>query len=157
MFFARKATKDEKLTLIKGWLTEENLPTENILSENIVFLLGELNDKPVACGGLEIYDNKAVMRGLYVKPELRKENLGETIARGLINLADKRGVKFIYTLIEDDHMGYFLAKMRYVPCDNTDFITAVPNSNLIEKKPNSKAWYLDLEAFFSNTCCAKHN
>lgn len=155
MFFARKATETEKL-LIKEWLTTENLPTTDIFNENIVFLLGELDDELVACGGLELYDDVAIMRGLYVKPSFRKGNLGETIARGLINLADKRSVKYIYTLIDDDNMAYFLAKMRYVPCECTDLIKAVPNSNITQYKNKAKAWCLDIDLFFKNSCCSKH-
>ena len=152
MFIVRKASKNE-LNTIEEWLLSANLPANGLEQENAVFMIGELEQLPVTAGGLEIYDDQALLRGLFVLPEYRGQYLGETTARALINLADKRNISNIYTLIDDEHLGYFLAKMRYVPCQRSEVSEACPGSNILSQKPLAKAWRLDLNSFFSCSHC----
>lgn len=154
MFYVRKAHPHE-IDFIRNLLLSESLPDSKLEEHITSFMVGELDDKAVAIGGLEIYGNNSLMRGLVVNSDLRNEHLGETTARSLINLADKRNIKFIYTLIDDDNMGYFLAKMRYVPCTREELMAACPASSIPDAKPNAKAWKLDLEKFFSTSCCSE--
>ncbi len=152
MFTVRKATKNE-LNTIEEWLLSANLPASGLERDNTVFMIGKLEQLLVTTGGLEIYEDKALLRGLFVLPEYRGQYLGETTARALINLADKRNISHIYTLIDDEHLSYFLAKVRYVPCQRSEVSEACPGSNIISQKPLAKAWKLDLNRFFSCSHC----
>ncbi len=151
MFYAHNAGPTE-YTFVKNMIQQANLPCQDLERHYHSYLIGELNDQPVAVGGLEIYGSVALLRNVVVTPAERGGHLGETMARALINLADKRGVKFIYTLLDDPHMGYLFAKMRYVPCTRTELIENCPESKMPQLKPQAEAWKLDLDFFFNSGC-----
>lgn len=93
-------------------LLAEGLPVETILTAPIHFFEVETaNGARIGWGGLEIYDNNAVLRSVVVKSVLRGTGAGKILVETLINEAKKLGIKKLWLLTNNAEN--FFAKMGF--------------------------------------------
>ncbi|MDE3094646.1 MAG: GNAT family N-acetyltransferase [Chloroflexota bacterium] len=67
------------------------------------FLLVERDGARLACGGVELYGNCAVLRSVVVAEEARGRGLGRRLADALIARARAGGVTELYLFTQDAH------------------------------------------------------
>ncbi len=99
----------ESFTAFRSLLQSANLPTDD-LDFTKHLLIGFYDGvNPVATGGLEIYNQFALLRSLSVKFGIRGQSLGSSITEQLINHARTKKISAIYLLTETAH-AFFLKR-----------------------------------------------
>ncbi|HYG20980.1 MAG TPA: arsenic resistance N-acetyltransferase ArsN2 [Ohtaekwangia sp.] len=99
----------ENFEAFRALLRSSGLPADDLnFKKDLLIGYFEGTDL-VGTGGLEIYDDYALLRSLSVKLGIRGRSVGTTIAEYLIDEAKKRNLKGIYLLTETAH-GFFLKK-----------------------------------------------
>jgi amino-acid N-acetyltransferase len=98
------------LEKLKKFLQENNLPNSDITLNGNIFL-GKFNEMGdlIASGGLEIYDNVALLRSVAVAESQRGKSIGKIITSNLVSTAKSLNIKSIYLLTTAAH-GYFIKK-----------------------------------------------
>lgn len=89
-----------QLEEIQNLLKNSGLPYEDIGMHLNNFLCVMNNEKIIAAGGFEIYDDVALLRSLAVTEAKRNEGLGQLIYAALIEHAKTKNIKQIYLLTE---------------------------------------------------------
>jgi len=84
-----------------GLIAEAHLPP--IFIEEFIdgFLAADVAGQVGACGGVEMYDDCAVIRSVVVDPSARGLGLGGQLAERLIALARARGARDVYLFTQD--------------------------------------------------------
>lgn len=105
-----KLIKDtESFEAFRALLKTSGLPADD-LDFNRDLLVGYYEgDELVGTGGLEVYNNYALLRSLSVKMGIRGKAVGSTITEFLLSEAKKRNLKGVYLLTETAP-GFFLKK-----------------------------------------------
>lgn len=90
-------------------LQSSNLPYSDLNFKDHLLIGYYHNDNLVGTGGLEIYDQYALLRSLAVKINVRDLSYGSFITKDLISQARKKNLKAIYLLTETAR-GFFAVK-----------------------------------------------
>ncbi|MBP9796227.1 MAG: GNAT family N-acetyltransferase [Chitinophagales bacterium] len=85
---------------IQNLLKNSGLPFEDINKHLKDFLCLMNNEEIIAVGGLEIYDDVALLRSLAVVEGKRNQGLGQLVYSALIEHAKSKNIKQIYLLTE---------------------------------------------------------
>lgn len=128
---------DKELDSLKEFLRSNNLPAEDISLNNGLFVAYyNTHDVLVGSGGLEFYNNLALLRSLAVSPELRGQQVGKEIVSQLLEAAKQRGISEVYLLTQT--ASFFFQKMGFKPVarenvpdaiqKSSEFITVCPAS-----------------------------
>lgn len=106
MITIRKATSDDKSRMheILNSADFDEYCFENLTEHTMVV---ELENNIVGWGALDIVDNLALMKFVYILPDYRNQGLGDGLVRALINYADRRGVKNVYILSQYEYFKRF--------------------------------------------------
>lgn len=108
----RSVPKNE-LDRLRLILLSDGLPVEDILRAPVKFFEVNIdNGAPIGWGGLEIYDNQAVLRSVVVNSVLRGTGAGRTLVETLIKEAKDLGIKKLWLLTIDAEN--FFAKLGFV-------------------------------------------
>jgi N-acetylglutamate synthase-like GNAT family acetyltransferase len=145
MFWVRVA-KEKDILDIKNLIEEYDLtPFDESNLDN--YMVGDFDGNIISLSAFDVSGNTALLHSLVVKEEFRGKYFGDTQARAMINLAERRFIRYIYKGINDLNQGYFLARMRYCPISKEEF------SQTFEKECDYKeVWKLDVVDFFNHSC-----
>ena len=115
-----------------------SLPTSDLTKNDMVQLFGAYqNENLIACIGVEIYDNAALLRSLAVGSEHRANGIGRKLSRHIEKFCQQEGVKEIYLLTETadkyfERLGYSLQGREDAPASikgTTQFSGLCPSSS----------------------------
>jgi N-acetylglutamate synthase-like GNAT family acetyltransferase len=105
---------DKELDSLKEFLHSNNLPAEDVsLNKGLFLVYYNTHDVLVGSGGLEFYNNLALLRSLAVSPELRGQQVGKEIVSQLLEAAKQRGISEVYLLTQT--ASFFFQKMGFKP------------------------------------------
>lgn len=94
-----KPVSESDLEGLRLVLLAEGLPVENILKAPVRFFAAHAeNGAQIAWGGLEIYEDQAILRSVVVNQVLRGTGAGRKLVCELINEAKIRGLKRLWLL-----------------------------------------------------------
>jgi len=93
-----KEAKEKDMDLVKGLLTEAELPVEDIELGKVLLFMFYKKNKFVGISGLEQYGSQGLLRSLVVKTILRNENFGRQIVDLTIERAKKLTIQRLYLL-----------------------------------------------------------
>jgi len=122
-------------------LQENNLPVEYLDDDKKLFaLIGE--NGIIGTGGLEYFEDSALLRSVTVKESDRGWGFGKIIVSELESLCEEKNIKNIYLLTETakgffEKLGYELVDRSFVPAeikDTTEFSQLCPSSAIVMKK-----------------------
>jgi amino-acid N-acetyltransferase len=85
------------------------------------------HDVLVGSGGLEFYNNLALLRSLAVSPELRGQQVGKEIVSQLLEAAKQRGISEVYLLTQT--ASFFFQKMGFKPVARENVPDAIQKSS----------------------------
>ncbi|MBN8652780.1 MAG: GNAT family N-acetyltransferase [Cytophagales bacterium] len=119
---------DKELDSLKEFLRFNNLPIEDISLDSGLFLAYyNTHDMLVGSGGLEFYNNLALLRSLAVSPELRGQQVGKEIVSQLLEAAKQRGISEVYLLTQT--ASFFFQKMGFKPVARENVPDAIQKSS----------------------------
>ena len=99
----------ESFAAFRSLLQSANLPADDLDFKKHLLIGFYDGIAPVATGGLEIYNQYALLRSLSVKFGVRGQSLGSTITEQLIDHAKAKSISAIYLLTETAH-AFFLKR-----------------------------------------------
>lgn len=119
---------DKELDSLKEFLRSNNLPTEDVsLNKGLFLAYYNTHDVLVGSGGLELYDNLALLRSLAVSPELRGQQVGKEIVSQLLEAAKQRDISEVYLLTQT--ASFFFQKMGFKPVARENVPDAIQKSS----------------------------
>ena len=126
---------------VRDLLGDAGLPTTD-LDGPVRLSLATAGGEPVGAGGLEVYDETALLRSVVVAEPFRGEGYGAAICRRLEARAADRGVTDLYLLTTDaagffDGLGYEHVERAAVPDairDTEQFSSLCPDSATVMAK-----------------------
>jgi amino-acid N-acetyltransferase len=128
----RKPAQDE-LQDILHLLHRAELPAGGVEEHLSTFLVAEENGWIVACAGLEIEEDAALLRSVAVAPAWRSRGLGIEIVRQALRLAAASGSTTVYLLTMT--AAPFFGKLGFKPCLRAEIEASFPRSS--ETAPGS--------------------
>ncbi|MCW5911300.1 MAG: GNAT family N-acetyltransferase [Cyclobacteriaceae bacterium] len=103
---------EKELESLKQFLRVNNLPADDIsLNNNLFLVFYNTHEALVGSGGLEFYNDLALLRSLAVSQELRGQQLGKEIVNQLLQEAAQRGIREVYLLTQT--ASYFFRKLGF--------------------------------------------
>ena len=93
--------KVDDVAAIEALLTAAHLPARLVAEFIDAFLVAERDGRVVAAGGLEVYEDAAVLRSVVVNDGLRGSGLGRDIACRLMDNARRAGAADLYLFTID--------------------------------------------------------
>jgi amino-acid N-acetyltransferase len=99
-------------------LTKAGLPTEDIFVNRPLFWRFESDDVPVGFGGLEIFNDQALLRSVVTLPPVRNRGIGTAIVTTLEAEANIRGCLAVW-LVTEKAPGFF-ARLGYRACERSE-------------------------------------
>jgi amino-acid N-acetyltransferase len=139
-YFLISATSKLRVEVI-GLLKENDLPTEDLDDDKRLFaLVGEYGI--IGTGGLEFFDDAALLRSVSVKYNFRGVGYGKIIALELELLCKEKNISSIYLLTETaqdffENLGYEAVDRETVPDaikKSSEFSAICPSSAIVMKK-----------------------
>ncbi|RNC79341.1 MAG: GNAT family N-acetyltransferase [Balneola sp.] len=97
------------LKSIKQLLKQNNLPFEDVGVSEIRFLTIKRDQEIIACGGLEFFEEIALLRSVSVREGYKNEGLGSKLTQMLMDEAERMGAKTVY-LLTTTALEYFKRK-----------------------------------------------
>jgi amino-acid N-acetyltransferase len=107
-------------------LKQNNLPVSDIDDSKILFALFEGPDV-VGTGGLEFFNDCALLRSLSVRKDRQGKGLGKSITRQLEQLCKDKGIPAVYLLTETAEA--FFNKQDYRIVDRASAPQSIKNSS----------------------------
>lgn len=89
--------KPEDISIIMEMAAKNGCPTGKLLLNLENFLICDLDNVKCGCGCIVIRGNKGYMGCVLVDESHRRKKLGSAIAKALLNIADQKGVKEVYS------------------------------------------------------------
>ncbi len=99
----------QDLEEIVNLLKENALPFDDIGSSDIQFSVIKSEGELIACGGLEIFDEVALLRSVAIKDGFKSRGIGAKIVELLLTEAKRNKVKSVY-LLTTTAVNYFERK-----------------------------------------------
>lgn len=93
---ANQSEMVEILELLKA----HHLPTKDIIDSNIDFFVLRIENKLVACGGIEKYGDQGLLRSVAVKEKSRGFGIGNLLVDDVLIKARESGITKLYLLTE---------------------------------------------------------
>ena len=131
------------VSAVKILLGESSLPTSDVSgNEKIRFFGTYHHDSLLACIGVEVYGDTALLRSLAVASGWRNGGLGRRLVEYLESMCQQNGVQEIFLLTETaehyfDQLGYTCTPRAHAPFDiknTTQFSTLCPCSSRLMVK-----------------------
>lgn len=119
---------EKELESLKQFLRGNNLPAEDLSLTNSFFLaFYNTHEVLVGSGGLEFYDNLALLRSLAVSQELRGQQMGKEIVGQLLTEARNRNAREVYLLTQT--ASFFFQKLGFKPIERSQVPAAIQKSS----------------------------
>lgn len=122
-----KPAETVQLEEIQHLLKNSGLPFEDIGIHLNNFLCVMNYEKIIAVGGLEIYDDVALLRSLAVTERKRNEGIGQMIYSALIDHAKTKNINTIYLLTETAEK--FFLKNGFTKVDRNKIPDTIKNTH----------------------------
>ena len=117
----------DQVPTIAALLSESGLPTDDLSEQDIsLFRIEGTHDRLVAVGGLQPFDDVALIRSVATAASMRGRGLAGTIVDELEGLAQERGFCSLYLLTES--AARFFESRGYLPVDRSDVPSAIQKS-----------------------------
>lgn len=94
---------------ILGLLKASDLPTQDLPSEKVEFLVARNQQNVVGCIGLEQYNGNGLLRSFAIDPTLRSMGLGGKLYSYFLSFCKKRNIQKLHLLTTTAER-YFLTK-----------------------------------------------
>ena len=94
------------------------MPAEDIYANRPLFWRFESDDVPVGFGGLEIFNDQALLRSVVTLPPVRNRGIGTAIVTTLEAEANIRGCRAVW-LVTEKAPGFF-ARLGYRACERSE-------------------------------------
>ena len=91
---------------VESLLEANDLPTDDVGSEEIRLFCARIDGELVGVGGLEVYGSTALLRSVAVVPSVRGEGYGTSLVRALEERAAALGASEVY-LLTTSAAGFF--------------------------------------------------
>lgn len=122
-------------------LQQNNLPVTDLDDGKILFALLQ-KDKIVGTGGLELFNQCALIRSITVETGSRGKGLGKLISRELEKICRERGIDWVYLLTTTAkdffiNQGYRVISREDVPLPiktTSEFSSVCPSSAIVMEK-----------------------
>lgn len=114
-----RGARQEDLAAIDALIMAEHLPAFRTGEFLDTFWVLEREDRLLACVGLEVYGEAALLRSVITSPELRGQGYGDVLVRKAFDEARNRGVKRLYLFTMDK--APFFARHGFERCTMDDF------------------------------------
>jgi amino-acid N-acetyltransferase len=130
-------TTEKELEILKAFLIANQLPADDLTFTNSLLLVYyNTHEILVGSGGLEFYNDYALLRSLAVSPELRGQQLGKQIVSDLLKFAQEQNIREIYLLTQTasfffQKLGFTQVNREHVPepiKKSSEFATVCPTS-----------------------------
>ncbi len=113
----------------------------------------ETEDSLAGCGGVDIIEDIAILKYLYILPEYRGQGFGDGLTRALINYVDRRNIKKVYLLLGKS-MDYFKRfGFKTISKEDVKEKFAAMENHQIDPTKFPYIMELDVEEFFNNRQC----
>ncbi len=99
----------EDLETIISLLQTSDLPTQDLPSEKVEFLVARNQQKMVGCIGLEPYESNGLLRSFAIDPNHRSMGLGAKLYSYFLSYCKQRNIQKLH-LLTTTAEGYFLGK-----------------------------------------------
>ena len=119
---AQGSLKEDVISLLE----QNKLPVSDIDDTKILFALTD-GHKVIGTGGLEFFQDSALLRSLSVKKDYRGTGLGKSITHQLENVCREKGIKHIYLLTETAED--FFNRQGYKVIDRASAPLSIKNSS----------------------------
>lgn len=121
-------TTEKELETLKSFLVSNQLPAHDLtLTNNLLLAYYNTHESLVGSGGLEFYNNLALLRSLAVSPELRGQQLGKQIVADLLNAARENKILEVYLLTQT--ASFFFQKLGFKPVSREQVPEAIQKSS----------------------------
>jgi amino-acid N-acetyltransferase len=104
--------KRENFDEVKNLLEEAGLPSEDIVEHMKTFLTAKINGELIGAIGLEIWNDKALLRSLVVKEKYRNSGFGKELYYKCIDMAKHNSIQLVVLLTTTAEQ--FFAKKGFV-------------------------------------------
>ena len=118
--------KGNLLKAVVDLLQENNLPVSDLGADKHLFALIQ-NDMIVGTGGLEFFEECALLRSVSVKKSLRGKGLGQIISKELEEISRQKGIDCLYLLT--DLAKDFFSKEGYREIEREDIPISIKNTS----------------------------
>jgi len=137
LIVAHGSLKQDVISLLE----KNKLPVSDLDDSKILFALTD-GDMVIGTGGLEFFDDCALLRSLSVKKDWQGKGLGKSITNQLEQVCRERGVTTIYLLTETaegffEKEGYRAVDRANAPLsikNSSEFTTVCSSSGILMKK-----------------------
>lgn len=119
---------EKELEMLQAFLTANQLPANDLtLGNNLLLVYFNTHESLVGSGGLEFYDDLALLRSLAVSPELRGQQLGKEIVADLLEAAKEKNIREVYLLTQT--ASFFFQKLGFKPVSRESVPEAIQRSS----------------------------
>jgi len=115
---ALRAARRDEIPAITELVASADLPPLFVEAYIDGFLVAERDGALLACGGVEMYDDCAVLRSIVVADAARRQGLGRRLAEALSERAQTAGATELYLFTEDAHDFWLHLGFVDVPLDD---------------------------------------
>lgn len=107
-----RRAEEKDLERALSLLEEVDLPIDGVEDHFHNFVVGEEGGQLIGCAGIEIYDDKGLIRSVAVDPSFQGRGLGQKLVDSIHILAVEKKLKEIYLLTETAEK--FFSKLNYI-------------------------------------------
>lgn len=119
---------EKELEMLQTFLVSNQLPADDLtLNNNLLLAYFNTHENLVGSGGLEFYDDLALLRSLAVSPELRGQQLGKEIVADLLKAAKEKNIREVYLLTQT--ASFFFQKLGFKIVSREDVPPAIQKSS----------------------------
>lgn len=129
--------------MVEKLLGQCSLPYSDLQqNENIILFGIHEGEELIACVGLEVYEDKALLRSLAVDSEHRKEGIGRKLTEHIENYCQQENITEVYLLTQTaenyfKRIGYTPQERENVPSSiqgTTQYSGLCPSSSTVMRK-----------------------
>lgn len=150
MILIRQALPDDKDTILKI-LDQSEFSNAYMASNRNIYMVVELDGCIVGTGIMELYEDKALLKYVYILPNYRGHGLGDGLLRAMINFADRRGTEKIY-LLNRERTDYFKS-LGFKDIVDFEAVDILKQFDILQENPQGIIMELIIEDFFNNRSC----
>ena len=113
-------SKNQEIQDIIKLLIKEKLPTEGVEKNISNFLSLYINDKLIGTIGLEIYDNKGLLRSLVIDEFYQGKGYGKILCNKLFEKARQKKINELFLLTETAPKFFLTIGFKKIPRESAD-------------------------------------
>lgn len=150
MILIRQALPDDKDTILKI-LDQSEFSNAYMASNRNIYMVVEFEGCIVGTGTMELYEDKALLKHVYILPNYRGHGLGDGLLRAMINFADRRGTEKIYLLNRERTESF--KNLGFKDIVDFEAVDILKQFDILQENPQGIIMELIIEDFFNNRSC----